>query len=576
MTVHFIGAGPGAPDLITLRGRDLLARCPVCLRRLASCRQRCWRHCPPDARKMDTAPMTLDEIEHEYRAAHAQGQDVARLHSGDLSVYSAVAEQIRRLERPNPVHIDPGGAGLRRRRGGAGARTDRAGGGAERGADPRCPAAPRRCRRARRWRRSARPARHWRCTLPSIRWTHGGRTDAACTARTVRWRSWCVRVGRTSASLRGDAGTMIAAVAGAPIERTAHGVGRTARSAAEDFRDSALYDPDYRRRFARSAMNGANGARPTNVPVRSNTTISTRCRRPQRRARRRSRRAAATASPSADAPAMPKASATVLAPRCGACIGGAVRARHCGQRRQVGLAAFGVQVEPALCQLGHLGDAAGDGDARHRMARADISACRRRSRPSRSARRPAGRAAPATAASDVLPVAAGDVLDAHRARDVDAAMDAVDPRRAGVRHHDRRWCPGSTVRRRCPAGGSACVAANASPPGMEISTTTSPAAPCEPRPRRCAVAIICRGTGLIAGSPGGRGKPGRVTVPTPGPARNTTPVPGAACVTVARTRAPCVTSGSSPASLTTPARALSASARQSRPGRTPRARRAAG
>src|SRR5262245_50875068 len=99
MTVHFIGAGPGAADLITLRGRDLLARCPVCLYAGSLVPQELLAYCPPGARIVDTAPLTLDEIETEYVTAHTDGQDVARLHSGDLSIYSAVAEQVRRLDR---------------------------------------------------------------------------------------------------------------------------------------------------------------------------------------------------------------------------------------------------------------------------------------------------------------------------------------------------------------------------------------------------------------------------------------------------------------------------------------------
>ena len=99
MTVHFIGAGPGAADLITVRGRDLLARCPVCLYAGSIVPAALLDHCPPDARKVDTAPMSLDEIEAEYAAADKAGHDVARLHSGDLSMWSAVAEQVRRLQR---------------------------------------------------------------------------------------------------------------------------------------------------------------------------------------------------------------------------------------------------------------------------------------------------------------------------------------------------------------------------------------------------------------------------------------------------------------------------------------------
>ncbi|MBE7730496.1 precorrin-4 C(11)-methyltransferase [Komagataeibacter sp. FXV3] len=109
MTVHFIGAGPGAADLLTLRGRDLLAKCPVCLYAGSIVPTEMLEHCPPDARLVDTAPLTLDLIEAEYLRAHAAGQDIARLHSGDLSVYSAVAEQIRRLDRHNiPWTMTPG------------------------------------------------------------------------------------------------------------------------------------------------------------------------------------------------------------------------------------------------------------------------------------------------------------------------------------------------------------------------------------------------------------------------------------------------------------------------------------
>jgi precorrin-4/cobalt-precorrin-4 C11-methyltransferase len=109
MTVHFIGAGPGAADLITLRGRDLLARCPVCIFAGSLVPQELLTHCPPGVRLIDSAPLTLDQIEAEYRTAHAAEQDVARLHSGDLSIYSAVAEQLRRLERHNiPYTLTPG------------------------------------------------------------------------------------------------------------------------------------------------------------------------------------------------------------------------------------------------------------------------------------------------------------------------------------------------------------------------------------------------------------------------------------------------------------------------------------
>ncbi|OJU66496.1 MAG: precorrin-4 C(11)-methyltransferase [Rhizobiales bacterium 63-7] len=99
MTVHFIGAGPGAADLITVRGRDLIGKCPVCLYAGSLVSPELLGYCPPGARIVDTAPMSLDEIAAEFVKAAAAGEDVARLHSGDLAVWSAVAEQIRRLQQ---------------------------------------------------------------------------------------------------------------------------------------------------------------------------------------------------------------------------------------------------------------------------------------------------------------------------------------------------------------------------------------------------------------------------------------------------------------------------------------------
>jgi len=109
MTVHFIGAGPGAADLITVRGRDLIARCPVCLYAGSIVPRDLLSFCPEGARIIDTAPLSLDEIEAEFAAAHAAIHDVARLHSGDLSIYSALAEQLRRLARRKiPYTLTPG------------------------------------------------------------------------------------------------------------------------------------------------------------------------------------------------------------------------------------------------------------------------------------------------------------------------------------------------------------------------------------------------------------------------------------------------------------------------------------
>lgn len=99
MTVHFIGAGPGAPDLITVRGLELIRRCPVVLYAGSLVPQAVIAEAPPDARVRDTAPMDLEEIVAEMEAADAAGDDVARVHSGDPSLYGATAEQMRRLDR---------------------------------------------------------------------------------------------------------------------------------------------------------------------------------------------------------------------------------------------------------------------------------------------------------------------------------------------------------------------------------------------------------------------------------------------------------------------------------------------
>ncbi|MEH6774852.1 MAG: precorrin-4 C(11)-methyltransferase [Cereibacter changlensis] len=109
MTVHFIGAGPGAPDLLTLRGRDLIAASPVCLYAGSLVPEAVLAHCPPGARIVNTAPLSLDAIIDEIAAAHARGEDVARLHSGDLSVWSAMGEQLRRLRALGiPYDVTPG------------------------------------------------------------------------------------------------------------------------------------------------------------------------------------------------------------------------------------------------------------------------------------------------------------------------------------------------------------------------------------------------------------------------------------------------------------------------------------
>ena len=109
MTVHFIGAGPGAADLITLRARDLIAAAPVCLYAGSLIPPAILAHCPPGARIVNTAPMSLDEIIAEITEARQNGHDIARLHSGDLSIWSALGEQLRRLNALNiPYTVTPG------------------------------------------------------------------------------------------------------------------------------------------------------------------------------------------------------------------------------------------------------------------------------------------------------------------------------------------------------------------------------------------------------------------------------------------------------------------------------------
>jgi precorrin-4/cobalt-precorrin-4 C11-methyltransferase len=248
MTVHFIGAGPGAADLITLRGRDLIARCPVCLYAGSIIPQELLAHCAPGTRIIDTAPMTLDEIEAEFVAAHRADLDVARLQSGDLSVYSALAEQIRRLERLNiPYTVTPGVPAF-------------AAAAAALGTELTVPEVAqsvvltRMPGRASRMPQSERLAAFaaTQATLAIHLAIHRIEAIVAelvpfygadCPAAVVVRASWS-----DERILRGTLGDIARKVAAEPIERTALVlVGRAL--AAEDFRESALYDPDYRRRF---------------------------------------------------------------------------------------------------------------------------------------------------------------------------------------------------------------------------------------------------------------------------------------------------------------------------------------
>jgi precorrin-4/cobalt-precorrin-4 C11-methyltransferase len=248
MTVHFIGAGPGAADLITVRGRDLVARCPVCLYAGSIVPKELLALCPPGAHIVDTAPLDLDAIEAEYVRADAAGQDVARLHSGDLSIYSALAEQLRRLERHGiPYTLTPGVPAFAAAAAALGTEltvpevaqsvvlTRMPG---------RASAMPRDERLAAFAATGATLAIH--LAIPAIETIVAELTPfygADCPAAVVVRASWPQEI-----ILRGTLGDIAAKIAAAPIERTALVlVGRAL--AAKNFRDSALYDPDYRRRF---------------------------------------------------------------------------------------------------------------------------------------------------------------------------------------------------------------------------------------------------------------------------------------------------------------------------------------
>ena len=253
MTVHFIGAGPGAPDLITVRGRDLIARCPVCLYAGSLVTTELLQHCPPDARVIDTAPLALDAIIEEMRAADAAGHDVARLHSGDLSIWSALGEQLRRLDELGIAYtITPGVPAF-------------AAAAAALGRELTLPEVAQSVVLTRTpGRASAMPPKE---TLANFAAT--GATLAihlsihvlqkvideltpfygsGCPAAVVYRASW-----PEERIIRGELGTLVALVADAGgLERSALILVGPAL-AAQDFRDSALYAADYDRRFRGTA-----------------------------------------------------------------------------------------------------------------------------------------------------------------------------------------------------------------------------------------------------------------------------------------------------------------------------------
>ena len=253
MTVHFIGAGPGAPDLITVRGRGLIARCPVCLYAGSLVPTELLQHCPPDARVIDTAPLALDAIIEEMRAADAAGRDVARLHSGDLSIWSALGEQLRRLDELGIAYtITPGVPAF-------------AAAAAALGRELTLPEVAQSVVLTRTsGRASAMPPKE---TLANFAAT--GATLAihlsihvlqrvidevtpfygsGCPAAVVYRASW-----PEERVIRGDLGTLAALVADSGgLERSALILVGPAL-AAQDFRDSALYAADYDRRFRGTA-----------------------------------------------------------------------------------------------------------------------------------------------------------------------------------------------------------------------------------------------------------------------------------------------------------------------------------
>jgi precorrin-4/cobalt-precorrin-4 C11-methyltransferase len=248
MTVHFIGAGPGAADLITVRGRDLIGRCPVCLYAGSIIPRDLLQYCPPGARIIDTAPLSLAEIEAELVAAHAMDRDVARLQSGDLSIYSALAEQLRRLDRRGiPYTLTPGVPAF-------------AAAAAALQCELTVPEIAQSVVLTRVGGRASRmPEKERLATFAASGATlvlhlaiHAIEKIAA--ELTPFYGATCPAAVVVQAStseqrvLRGTLADIAAKVAAAGIERTAL-VLVGAALAAENFRDSALYDPDYRRRY---------------------------------------------------------------------------------------------------------------------------------------------------------------------------------------------------------------------------------------------------------------------------------------------------------------------------------------
>ena len=248
MTIHFIGAGPGAADLITLRGRDLIAACPVCLYAGSLIPKALLAHCPPGARIVDTASLDLDGIVAECVRAHEAGEDVARLQSGDLSIWSAVGEQMRRLDALGiPYTMTPGvpafaaaAAALHREltlpEVAQSVVLTRTGG--------RASSMPARETLAAFGATGATIAVHLSIhALGSVVAELTPHYGVGCPVAIVAWASW-----PQERVVRGTLATIAEQMAADPVERTALILVGPALG-ADDFRESALYDPDYRRRF---------------------------------------------------------------------------------------------------------------------------------------------------------------------------------------------------------------------------------------------------------------------------------------------------------------------------------------
>jgi precorrin-4/cobalt-precorrin-4 C11-methyltransferase len=255
MTIHFIGAGPGAPDLITLRGRDLIAASPVCLYAGSLVPKEILAHCPEGARMINTAAMSLEELGAEFSRAYQAGEDVARLHSGDLSIWSAMGEQLRLLKALDiPFTVTPGVPSF-------------AAAAAALGAELTLPEIVQSVVLTRTsGRASSMPesenleafaktgavlAIHLSIhTLDEVVATLTPHYGAECPAAIVYRASW-----PDQQIIRGTLATLAEQFSESPVERTALIlVGKTL--GAEGFRNSALYDADYQRRFRTPGWRG--------------------------------------------------------------------------------------------------------------------------------------------------------------------------------------------------------------------------------------------------------------------------------------------------------------------------------